>query len=113
MLGKNLFGKLMKGTFYGHFVGGADGIELKPIVEQLRNNGITGMVTYSAEEDLSGEKNVPKKDLTDNATNSKKENIYYNPCEPKCDINTKVTLDAINTAAGTTLFTRFFLIYYI
>ena len=37
ILGDNLFGKLMKATFYGYFFGGETTEEVKPLVEEMRS----------------------------------------------------------------------------
>merc|ERR1712106_684651 len=56
VLGNNLFGKIMKATFYGHFVAGEDQIRIQPCLENLRSFGVKSILDYSAEEDLSEEK---------------------------------------------------------
>ena len=52
MLGDNLFGKLMKATFYGYFVGGETMEEVKPLVEEMRELGVNSMVDNFGEEDI-------------------------------------------------------------
>ncbi len=84
----------MRATFFGHFVGGVDGDEIKPLVKQLKHDGITGMVVYNAEEDLAGEKMVPEKNVRMG------EEMYYHENEAKSDVNMKNTIDCIDTAAG-------------
>lgn len=53
VLGNGLFEKLMKSTFYGHFVGGENQEALKPVVTRLNKFGVGAILDYSVEEDLS------------------------------------------------------------
>lgn len=55
VLGKTLFAKLMKATFYGHFVAGEDQVKIQPTLERLRSFGVKSILDYSVEEDLSEE----------------------------------------------------------
>ncbi len=40
VLGNRLFGKLMKATFYGHFVAGEDRQTIKPAIHRLHTFGV-------------------------------------------------------------------------
>lgn len=55
VLGKRLFEKAMKLTFYGHFVAGEDQVAIKPVLERLQSFGVKPILDYSAEEDLSSD----------------------------------------------------------
>uniref|UniRef100_A0A1I8HJ96 Proline dehydrogenase n=2 Tax=Macrostomum lignano TaxID=282301 RepID=A0A1I8HJ96_9PLAT len=55
LLGKRLFEKLMKMTFYGQFVGGENQAAIKPLIERNRAFGVKAILDYSAEQDLSEE----------------------------------------------------------
>ncbi|KAM0727682.1 Proline dehydrogenase 1, mitochondrial [Formica fusca] len=55
MLGEKLFTKLMKATFYGHFVAGEDEVQITPVLERLRQFGVKPILDYSVEEDISQE----------------------------------------------------------
>jgi proline dehydrogenase len=55
VLGEQLFGKIMKMTFYGHFVAGEDQEKIVPTLERLRSFGVKPILDYSVEEDLSQE----------------------------------------------------------
>ncbi|KAK9874314.1 hypothetical protein WA026_002666 [Henosepilachna vigintioctopunctata] len=55
LFGEKLFIKMMKGTFYGHFVAGEDEIRIRPTLERLRSFGVKPILDYSVEEDLSQE----------------------------------------------------------
>lgn len=55
VLGGNLFRKLMKATFYGHFVAGEDKIAIRPVVDRNKLFGVKSILDYSAEEDVSNE----------------------------------------------------------
>lgn len=51
-LGKRIFNRLMKATFYGHFVGGENQEVLKPVVSKLQKFGVGAILDYSVEEDI-------------------------------------------------------------
>lgn len=53
VLGKTLFERLMKATFYGHFVAGEDDKTIVPILQHLQSFGVKTMLDYAAEEDIS------------------------------------------------------------
>ena len=57
VLGDYLFSKSMKATFYGHFVGGENQEDLKPVVQRLKKFGVGAIFDYSVEEDLSQDEN--------------------------------------------------------
>ena len=96
LLGKRLFSKFMKATFFSHFAGGEDGNEIKPLVKQLRKSGITGMVIYNAEDDLSGNQSSSTNTSNDSPSGTQ----YYHESEKKNDIFVKNTIDCIDTAGG-------------
>ena len=54
-MGKNLFSRFMKITFYGQFVAGEDEQEIRPLVERNRTFGVKSILDYSVEKDLSRE----------------------------------------------------------
>jgi proline dehydrogenase len=95
----------MKATFFSHFAGGEDGNEIKPLVEQLRKGGITGMVIYNAEDDISGNQTSSSKKILDTSSGIR----YYHESEKKCDIFLKNTIDCIDTAAGCYIISNLFL----
>lgn len=53
VLGKQLFRRLMKASFYGHFVAGEDQEAIKPVIKNLEKFGVGAILDYSVEEDLS------------------------------------------------------------
>lgn len=55
ILGQALFVRLMKSTFYGHFVAGEDQFKIVPTLMRLRSFGVKPILDYSVEEDLSQE----------------------------------------------------------
>ncbi|XP_018309951.1 proline dehydrogenase 1, mitochondrial isoform X1 [Mycetomoellerius zeteki] len=55
VLGEKLFTKLMKATFYGHFVAGEDEVQITPVLDRLRQFGVKPILDYSVEEDISQE----------------------------------------------------------
>uniref|UniRef100_G3QGX3 Proline dehydrogenase n=1 Tax=Gorilla gorilla gorilla TaxID=9595 RepID=G3QGX3_GORGO len=55
LLGQRLFNKLMKMTFYGHFVAGEDQESIQPLLRHYRAFGVGAILDYGVEEDLSPE----------------------------------------------------------
>jgi len=55
LVGKTLFEKLMKATFYGQFVAGEDAVRLRPVVERNMSFGVKSILDYSVEKDISSE----------------------------------------------------------
>lgn len=55
LLGEKLFSKVMKATFYGHFVAGEDEVQITPVLDRLRQFGVKPILDYSVEEDISQE----------------------------------------------------------
>ena len=55
ILGAKLFARLMKMTFYGHFVAGEDRVAIRPLISKNRQFGVKSILDYSAEEDVSSE----------------------------------------------------------
>lgn len=51
-LGKRGFDMLMRSTFYGQFVAGADEQEIEPVIKHLSSFGVKTILDYSAEEDV-------------------------------------------------------------
>eukprot|EP00095_Tigriopus_kingsejongensis_P007525 maker-scaffold103_size370364-snap-gene-2.26 protein:Tk07525 transcript:maker-scaffold103_size370364-snap-gene-2.26-mRNA-1 annotation:"proline dehydrogenase isoform 2" len=56
VMGKKLFGQLMKATFYGQFVAGEDQERIKPNIQHMHSYGVKSILDYSVEEDISDEK---------------------------------------------------------
>nr|XP_012309642.1 proline dehydrogenase 1, mitochondrial [Aotus nancymaae] len=55
LLGERLFNKLMKMTFYGHFVAGEDQESIQPLIRHNRAFGVSTILDYGVEEDLGSE----------------------------------------------------------
>ena len=55
VLGKPLFARIMKGTFYGQFVAGEDQERIKPVIHRMHTFGVKSILDYSVEEDISEE----------------------------------------------------------
>lgn len=55
ILGKRLFEQIMRSTFYGQFVAGADEQEIVPVIKHLSSFGVKTILDYSAEEDVQEE----------------------------------------------------------
>ena len=55
VLGKGLFGQIMKKTFYGQFVAGEDRQSIKPAIHRMHSFGVKSILDYSVEEDITQE----------------------------------------------------------
>uniref|UniRef100_A0A4X2LS93 Proline dehydrogenase n=1 Tax=Vombatus ursinus TaxID=29139 RepID=A0A4X2LS93_VOMUR len=55
LLGRHLFDRLMKMTFYGQFVAGEDQEAIKPLIRHNQAFGVGSILDYSVEEDISQE----------------------------------------------------------
>ena len=55
LLGRYLFERLMKATFYGHFVAGEDVARIRPLVQRNMSFGVRSILDYSVEKDVSRE----------------------------------------------------------
>ena len=53
ILGKRLFHLLMRNSFYGHFVAGADVQEIKSVISKNQAYGVRSILDYSVEEDIA------------------------------------------------------------
>lgn len=98
LLGKNLFGILMKKTFYGHFVAGENQDEIRGNVEAMRHYGVKSILDYSAEEDLESNHSA-KSQNTNHISGNRK---IYDPSEIQCEKNLKIFMDCINTVENVT-----------
>ncbi len=92
LFGKTLFNKLMKNTFYGHFVAGEDQNEIKRNVETMRKYGVKSILDYSAEEDL--ESNHAKKSVNLSHVGNRK---IYDPSEIQSEKNLKIFMNCVDT----------------
>ena len=55
MLGKKLFTRVMKMTFFGQFVAGENEEDIRPLIERNKLFGVKSILDYSAEKDISRE----------------------------------------------------------
>ncbi|CAD5219666.1 unnamed protein product [Bursaphelenchus okinawaensis] len=55
LVGPTLFKKILKSTFYGHFVAGEDRHEVLPTADKLARFGVKSILDYSVETDISQE----------------------------------------------------------
>lgn len=53
VFGETLFAKLMKLSFYGHFVAGENRQKIKPVIHRMHSFGVKSILDYSVEEDIS------------------------------------------------------------
>jgi len=99
VLGKSLFSKLMKSTFYGHFVAGEDQNDIRENVKTMMKYGVKSILDYSAEEDLENQSPV-KDTTTENVKLTTSKRTMYDPFELQCEKNTKIFLDCIDAVSG-------------
>lgn len=127
LFGAKLFHKLMKATFYGHFVAGEDRIAIRPLVNRNKQFGVKSILDYSAEKDVSTEHAV-KTEMNalqpENQTKIAKDDghqqfqvykkfadrregvissrVYFYEGEEQCDRNMQIFLDSIDGVADAT-----------
>lgn len=63
LLGKRIFCGIMKRTFYGQFVAGADVDDIKPVIMKNLQCGVRSILDYSVEEDMPEETAREKEEL--------------------------------------------------
>ena len=98
ILGDKIFGKLMKLTFYGHFVGGENEEDLEPLIKEMKELGVDSIMDYSVEEDIDRVKGV-----MGNGSHKKNEcREFFYQGEEACDKNTEMFLKSIDMVADST-----------
>jgi len=127
ILGKALFGLLMKQTFYGHFVAGEDQERIKPTISRMQSFGVKSILDYSVEVDESENKEDKKQfkkvaevkkskpDLSqytpldeeenkeiDRKANLNSARVFFYAGEKECDANMQTFLDCIDAVKGST-----------
>jgi len=127
VLGKTIFGMLMKQTFYGHFVAGEDQERIKPTISRMQSFGVKSILDYSVEVDESEKKEdkkqfkkaadvkeAPEKhtqytplDEEENKEIDRKHNlnsarVFFYAGEKECDANMQTFLDCIDAVKGST-----------
>jgi len=128
VLGKKLFGLMMKQTFYGHFVAGEDQEGIKPAISRMQSFGVKSILDYSVEVDEAESKEKEKKswsfkkseEIKDNELNQyqpldeevhkevdRKANlnqarVFLYTGEEECDANMKTFIDCIDAVKGST-----------
>ncbi|CAH1800477.1 unnamed protein product [Owenia fusiformis] len=133
LLGRRLFCRVMKGSFYGHFVAGEDQEMVKPLVERNLKFGVKSILDYSVEEDLSSEEATkqemdscvpaegqaaditegpesrfkPHKEFGDRRRGVVSARTYFYEDEAQCDYNMQTFMRSIDAVAGATNCTGF------
>ncbi|XP_069135424.1 proline dehydrogenase 1, mitochondrial-like isoform X2 [Argopecten irradians] len=129
ILGGPLFRKMMKATFYGHFVAGEDQVAIRPLVSRNKQFGVKSILDYSVEEDLSTEqaeeaemksctsdfipddqtsldpdkqKFLAHKKFGDRRNKVISARTYFYEDEANCDTNMETFLKCIDAVAGAT-----------
>lgn len=125
MVGKTIFKKIMKSTFFGHFVGGEDLPGLMPTLTRLRSFGVKAILDYSVEEDLSEEQaekavkegsvsemgdemkddslkqyHVIENSHLDRRKDVKSARTYFYINEPSCDKNMEIFINCIEAVSA-------------
>uniref|UniRef100_A0A3B4ZIX6 Proline dehydrogenase n=1 Tax=Stegastes partitus TaxID=144197 RepID=A0A3B4ZIX6_9TELE len=72
LLGKWMFERMMKMTFYGQFVAGEDHNSIKPLIQKNQAFGVGAVLDYSVEEDLTQEE-AEKKEMDSCVSEAEKE----------------------------------------
>ncbi|KAJ8286495.1 hypothetical protein GJAV_G00039850 [Gymnothorax javanicus] len=128
LLGQRLFEKLMKKTFYGHFVAGEDQESIKPQIQKIRAFGVGSFLECCAEQELP-EDEVKNKGLDSRESRADAEvdasefrerkyqahqphgghqggsvggRTYFYDSEVKCDDNMETYLKCIRDSGGST-----------
>jgi len=127
VLGKALFGMIMKQTFYGHFVAGEDQERIKPTISRMQSFGVKSILDYSVEVDESEKKEdkksfkkvaevkskpdghsqyTPLDEVENEQVNRKHKlssaRVFFYQGEKECDNNMKTFLDCIDATKGST-----------
>lgn len=130
ILGKTLFGLMMKQSFYGHFVAGEDQEGIKPVIGRMHSFGVKSILDYSVEVDESEKKKEEKKSFNmkkaseakddaskisqyvpldedehkeiDRTHNLNSARTFFYQGEAECDANMKVFIDCIDAVKGST-----------
>merc|ERR1712242_686856 len=130
ILGKTLFGHLMKQSFYGHFVAGEDQEGIKPVISRMHSFGVKSILDYSVEVDESEGKKEEKKSFNtkkaseakadpnkisqyvpldeeehkeiDRTSNLNSARTFFYQGEAECDANAKVFIQCIDAVKGST-----------
>lgn len=130
ILGKTLFGHLMKQSFYGHFVAGEDQEGIKPVISRMHSFGVKSILDYSVEVDEAEQKKEEKKTFKtkkaseakadankisqyipldedehkeiDRTHNLNSARTFFYQGEAECDANMKVFIHCIDAVKGST-----------
>lgn len=130
ILGKTLFGFIMKQSFYGHFVAGEDQEGIKPVIGRMHTFGVKSILDYSVEVDETEKKKEEKKSFNmkkaseakddankisqyvpldedehkeiDRTHNLNSARTFFYQGEAECDSNMKVFINCIGAVKGST-----------
>ncbi|XP_072044033.1 proline dehydrogenase 1, mitochondrial-like isoform X2 [Amphiura filiformis] len=126
ILGKRLFERIMKASFYSHFIAGENQVRIQPTIDRLSKYGVGAILDYSVEEDISHNKAVeaemescisneanPEEDeghlkqykaypeFGDRRENVSSARTYFYTDEAKCDQNLRTLLQCVDAAGAT------------
>uniref|UniRef100_A0A8C6U5J0 Proline dehydrogenase n=1 Tax=Neogobius melanostomus TaxID=47308 RepID=A0A8C6U5J0_9GOBI len=127
VLGRTLFNKVMKMTFYGQFVAGEDHVAIKPLIQKNQAYGVGSVLDYSVEEDIDEEEIQQKEPCVSAADPSSLGNdhgekrykvdselrsvhgevttapTYFHADEAKCDHHMETFIKCIKASGGASM----------
>uniref|UniRef100_A0A8C6U5J6 Proline dehydrogenase n=1 Tax=Neogobius melanostomus TaxID=47308 RepID=A0A8C6U5J6_9GOBI len=125
VLGRTLFNKVMKMTFYGQFVAGEDHVAIKPLIQKNQAYGVGSVLDYSVEEDIDEEEIQQKEpcvsaaDPSSNDHGEKRYKVdselrsvhgevttaptYFHADEAKCDHHMETFIKCIKASGGASM----------
>jgi proline dehydrogenase len=100
VLGKRATNRLVRETFYAHFVAGESALAIAPKMFALQKHGVGGILDYAAEADMSVSNVSQISELTD--TPNQPARVYPYLGEANCDANAAAFHAAVRAVADTT-----------
>uniref|UniRef100_A0A8C6U1Y9 Proline dehydrogenase n=1 Tax=Neogobius melanostomus TaxID=47308 RepID=A0A8C6U1Y9_9GOBI len=103
VLGRTLFNKVMKMTFYGQFVAGEDHVAIKPLIQKNQAYGVGSVLDYSVEEDIDEEEIQQKDELRSVHGEVTTAPTYFHADEAKCDHHMETFIKCIKASGGASM----------
>jgi proline dehydrogenase len=100
VIGKRATNRLVRETFYAHFVAGESALAIAPKMASLQKHGVGGILDYAAEADMSVSNVSQISELTDNPNQPAR--VYPYLGEANCDANAAAFHAAVRAVADTT-----------
>uniref|UniRef100_A0A915KZZ2 Proline dehydrogenase n=1 Tax=Romanomermis culicivorax TaxID=13658 RepID=A0A915KZZ2_ROMCU len=106
IFGQRIFETLMRWSFYGHFVAGANEKDIRPSINRLRAFGVKSILDYSVEADVDTvEKSMEIEDIggiVDRRVGVISARTYTYEGEPECDRNMEIFRNCISAVTDYT-----------